>query len=252
MKNTNEKDYTFTFTDVTSITLTPDGKDGKAYIYCGDGSKGRMVTVASALVCDFDVSGAGGLDTGAEAASTGYFVYLIASVSDPATYPPALLFSVSSSSPTLPTGYTLRSDVIWFVANCDGGSNNDIYPFLHTGDYCFYDLITAGDGLGLQVLSSGAATSVTQITISYAVPSVASSYQANLRNQNTDANARNVEFYYDNGTTFCASALKIGALAGYDNSDHQSLILDPVKPLYYDWDAAPSYGSRVYIMSWKL
>jgi hypothetical protein len=51
-------------------------------------------------------AGAGGLDTGTEAASTWYYLWLIY---NPGTVDVAGLISASSSSPTLPSGYTYRA-----------------------------------------------------------------------------------------------------------------------------------------------
>ena len=62
-----------------------------------------VVSVGSALVCDLAVSGIGGLDTGSEASDTWYYLYV---VYNPATDDTKLLFSLSLSSPTLPTGYS--------------------------------------------------------------------------------------------------------------------------------------------------
>jgi len=62
-----------------------------------------VVSVPSALVCDLAVSGIGGLDTGSEASDTWYYLYV---VYNPATDDTKLIFSLSTTSPTLPSGYS--------------------------------------------------------------------------------------------------------------------------------------------------
>ena len=62
-----------------------------------------VVSVGSALVCDLAVSGIGGLDTGSEASDTWYYLYV---VYNPATDDTKLIFSLSTTSPTLPSGYS--------------------------------------------------------------------------------------------------------------------------------------------------
>lgn len=63
-------------------------------------------------------AGANGLDTGAVAASTWYYVYLIY---DPTTLTVAGLFSLSPTSPTLPAGYTYAARV--GAVRTDGTTN---------------------------------------------------------------------------------------------------------------------------------
>ncbi len=66
-------------------------------------------------------SGAGGLDTGAEASSTWYYGWLIGKPDGTID----LLLSTSATSPTMPTGYTFRGRVTAFYNNAS--SNIDPY-----------------------------------------------------------------------------------------------------------------------------
>ena len=77
---------------------------------------------------DITASGAGGLDTGSEAASTWYFIYLIW---NPTTETEAGLLSASATSPTLPSGYT-KKRLVGAVYN-DGSSN--FRRFVQHGKY---------------------------------------------------------------------------------------------------------------------
>ena len=61
------------------------------------------------------VSGAGGIDTGVVAQGTGYYVWVIYNTT---TASAAGLFSLSSTSPTMPSGYTFKARVAWnYVEN---------------------------------------------------------------------------------------------------------------------------------------
>ena len=153
--------FTFTRTDAATITLTPDGVDGKAYIPVSGGSDLITVVLSSALTCALTTAGAGGLDTGSETAAKGYLVFLITKA---AGVDPVLVFvrsdlSTNSGDPTYPTGYTHKSKPIFFVCNNGGASNNDILTFEHVGGKCFFtDIYTE-----MRILTSGQATSVAAV-----------------------------------------------------------------------------------------
>jgi hypothetical protein len=70
------------------------------------------------VTIDITVGGPNGLDTGAEAASTWYFVWLLW---NPATGKVAGLLSLSSTAPVLPAGHTYKA-LLGVVRN-DAGSN---------------------------------------------------------------------------------------------------------------------------------
>jgi hypothetical protein len=59
----------------------------------------------SDYIVDITASGLGGLDTGLEASNTWYYVWIIQDVSDGSV---GAIFSVSSTSPTMPSGYTKK------------------------------------------------------------------------------------------------------------------------------------------------
>ena len=70
------------------------------------GNTFRLKTVSVSV--NSAVSGAGGLDTGTLAANTGYFAWVIA---QPLGGNPTGLMSLSATSPTMPSGYTLAARV---------------------------------------------------------------------------------------------------------------------------------------------
>jgi len=65
----------------------------------------------------FGTSGAGGLDTGSEASNTSYHIWLIY---NPGTTTYAAMFSLSNSSPTMPSGYTKKRRVGSFYNDPSG------------------------------------------------------------------------------------------------------------------------------------
>jgi len=86
---------------------------------CADSTGVMMLKLTSAMTKQLDASwavgsAAGGLDTGAEAISTYYFVWLIRKDSDGTI---DVLISASSSSPTMPSGYTYKRLIGSFYNN---------------------------------------------------------------------------------------------------------------------------------------
>jgi len=81
----------------------------------------------ASVVADITVAGAGGLDAGAEAASTWYYVYLIY---DDTTPQYAALLSASPTAPTLPAGYQWARRVGSVYNNAAG----DFRAFVQMGD----------------------------------------------------------------------------------------------------------------------
>jgi len=127
----------------------------------GDDTGVVIMDVSGTITVDITASGANGLDTGAEASSTFYYIYLIF---NPTTEVLAGLFSISATSPTLPSGYTLKR-LVGVVRN-DGSS--DFISFLQVGENFDYTD-------RFNVLSGGTATSATTIDVSAFVPDSISS-----------------------------------------------------------------------------
>lgn len=83
-----------------------------------DSNANAMLVAVNLAGIDITASGANGLDTGAEAVSTWYYMWVIFNATTPAV---AGLLSASSSAPTLPAGYTHKA-LVGAVRN-DAGSN---------------------------------------------------------------------------------------------------------------------------------
>lgn len=84
------------------------------------------------LTVDMAFSGANGLDTGSEASSTWYYIWVIYNSS---TTTSAGLLSVSATAPTMPSGYTYKA-LIGAVYNDSGG---DFNIFHQVGKNCAVD-----------------------------------------------------------------------------------------------------------------
>lgn len=131
---------------------------------CSDDAARYPLELAATLTADITASGANGLDTGSEAASTWYYVFVIGDSSG--VNPPASLLSASPTSPTLPTGYDLKRR----VGSVRNDLSSDLVAFVQKGSGCdrryYYDASFASR----EVLSNGNATSFTVVDCSPLVP----------------------------------------------------------------------------------
>lgn len=148
-----------------SATSVKVGTSGENSILA-DSTDSTDILFAGELTANITLSGAGGLDTGSEAADTWYAIYVIAD-STKVVSPNAIL-STNAATPTLPVGYDVYRRVGW-VRN-DGSSN--FMNFVQYGrgrdrTYRYYDT----SGADLQVLSGGNATTFTSVDCSTLVPS---------------------------------------------------------------------------------
>ncbi len=110
------------------------------------------------LTLDITASGANGLDTGSEANSTWYHLWVISNGSTTAG-----LLSTSETAPTMPSGYTHKG-YVGAVYNDSGGDFNE---FHQVGDKVVIPLADA--------VSGGTATSYTSVSIAAIIPATASS-----------------------------------------------------------------------------
>jgi hypothetical protein len=144
---------------------------------CADSTDTYKIDVPSALTVTITTSGAGGLDTGSEAASTWYAVFVISDSTG--TNSPVGLFSLSATSPTLPSGYDIFRRVGWVRNN----ASSDFRRF-EQQDSGSSRLIRYQESLtDLLVLNAGGATSYTDISLTSYVPTtseVANLYTATI------------------------------------------------------------------------
>jgi hypothetical protein len=114
-------------------------------------------------VADITASGAGGLDTGAEASSTWYAIWLIY---NPTTATVKAMLSTSFTAPTMPSGYTKKRR----VGAIRNGAGSDFLKIVQRGDLCLY--LEEGNSAPTLVLSAGSATTFTDVAMSAVVPTV--------------------------------------------------------------------------------
>lgn len=134
---------------------------------CRDTDDTFDMIITSTLTATITSSGANGLDTGSEAASTFYYVWLIF---NPSTKTYASLFSTSSTSPTMPSGYTKKRRV-GVVRN---DSSSDLLNFRQFGKGNNRKYLYQEDqATTLRVLTGGTATAYTAVSVAAFVPSLA-------------------------------------------------------------------------------
>lgn len=153
----------------TAATLT---LDSEGIVMLNPANAGLKFIFAPTQTINITASGANGLDTGAEASNTWYYIWAI---SDGTNY--RGLLSVSSTSPTMPSGYTYK--LLVGVVRNDGSSN--FVPFYQYGD----EVYTAAT----QVLTNTAPGSITvlqSLSISSAVPPNAISCKGTMYSEGTD------------------------------------------------------------------
>jgi hypothetical protein len=121
-------------------------------------------------------SGVNGLDTGSESSSTWYYVWIIY---NPTTDTTAGLISTSSTSPTMPSGYTKKRRIGSFRNN----SSSNIIPFAQGGTgierrYMYTDGYKS-------ILVFGTNTSWTDVDCSDELPPVSRDFLMHLKNLGT-------------------------------------------------------------------
>lgn len=145
------------FASTTSLTFTA----GQAR----DTTNTNDIVLSSSKTLNLATTGINGLDTGSLAASTLYYVFAVGDSSS--NNDPGFLASLSST-PSLPSGYDMYRRVLRFLT--DGSSL--VLSFTQTGNgidrTITYDTI-------LQVLTTGHATTFTDVSCSASVPATATS-----------------------------------------------------------------------------
>jgi len=111
---------------IENLVISPDGTNPTfktiiGFGNCRDDTDSCFIVSEGNITIDITASGANGLDTGAETSDTWYAVHIVADSTG--TNSPAGLYSISGTSPTLPSGYDCFRRVGWV-------RNNDTSDFL--------------------------------------------------------------------------------------------------------------------------
>ncbi|OPY03781.1 MAG: hypothetical protein A4E60_00078 [Syntrophorhabdus sp. PtaB.Bin047] len=199
-----------------------------------DASGNPMRVLNLSMTADITVSGAGGLDTGSEAASTWYHLWITAK----ADGTKSVIFSTSATAPTLPTGYTYKAYIgAWY-----NGTDGHLKAAYQRGTrVVLAELRTEVTG--------GTATSYTSFAI--LVPSTARIWHGH------------VAVYANNGIgcAFVAtdgSGLGSAPLTGYDTSDGTAFqvanhcVIQTAQTLYYRIQTSgyATTGVNIYTGGW--
>lgn len=112
---------------------------------CVDSTNASVMTLASTQNVDISTTGINKLDTGTQANSTWYFVWLCSGGSGTGA-----VLSTSSTAPTLPTGYTTYKRLLGAVYNSSGGNILEFYQIGKKNDRTFIwsvyrAVVTAGN-----------------------------------------------------------------------------------------------------------
>jgi len=252
----------FSFTNVSTITLTPDGVDGSAQIitsgtFASAASTIKSITLTGSLTCNLSSSAGGGLDTGSKATDKGYYVFVITKDS---TYDaPLLLASLSETAPTMPSGYTYRSDPVWFMATDDTGPAGDVREFLDVNGSCFYNKV-------ITVLTDGVSTSWAAVDCSTVTPNNSRAWFKSL-SRSKSTSVWNTISLHTNGSDAVGSTFRTlmhvnvirnanGGPGSQQSWEHP--MVDAATSLYYHWTTAPGSGGsyppvfRIFCRGWTL
>jgi hypothetical protein len=92
------------------------------------------------LTANIAVSGAGGLDTGSPSNSTGYYLWIVCNMQ---TSVATLIFSLSATVPTMPSGYDGKALLGWMYRNSSGNFYRFLY--VHPGWFWWDEVRSAAD-----------------------------------------------------------------------------------------------------------
>ncbi|OHB77369.1 MAG: hypothetical protein A2Z34_11540 [Planctomycetes bacterium RBG_16_59_8] len=201
-----------------------------------DGIRLESVNVSA----DITAAGAGGRDAGSEAANMWYYVFVIAN-NDGTSWNG--LLSTSSTSPTMPSGFTKKRRV-GTVRN-DGSSN--FLQFVQEGSKVRY----SAPGGTNDILVAGQATSFTAISAAAFVPPTSRAV-ALAWNMTLGHNAVSVFWAQTRKPSAAAITSHLQMLSSPINNllteaSYMEQILDDSRQLEYYISAVPSAGGGVYI-----
>jgi hypothetical protein len=123
--------FEMSYLDAKGVTVTAGE--------CRDDTDTVNISRGTSLTLGLASAGAGGLDTGVEAANTWYYIYVISKADGTVN----LLASVSSSSPTMPSGYLYKR----YIGPIKNDAASDVVKFWQFGngvdrEYFFDDDLT--------------------------------------------------------------------------------------------------------------
>ena len=149
-----------TWVSVTSIKVGTSGKTTSLR----DKDDTFDISFSGELTAIITVAGKGGLDTGAEAANTWYFLHVIGDSNG--VNAPDVVLSLSATAPTLPAGY----DKSRRVGPTRNNASSNLLKFNQRGAGRNRRYVYDETRATVQVLTSGSATTFTTISLANFVP----------------------------------------------------------------------------------
>ncbi len=195
--------------------------DADAVVVRDGNGLGKRITSIN-LTCQITASGVNGLDSGSEAADTWYYIWVIWNGTTAAS-----LLSVSSTAPTMPSGYTYKG----LVGAIYNDSSSDLYSYCQRGNDFIHDEAT-------DILSGGVNTSYTSVDLSTRVPPIATGVRGAVRCGSAQSLGR---------AWVAATNQGLGETGQFEQSDpgvaangrsHFSLIMAETQTIYYRTDNA--------------
>lgn len=177
-----------TWTSVSTVTIGVGA--------CRDKTDSYTIRVAAPLVANIAIVGAGGLDTGVEAPSTFYSIFVIADSTG--VNPVSSLLSTGGDNPTLlPPGY----DIYRRVGYVRNNSSSDFREYVTYGQGAERSIQYRDALSSRQQLTGGAATVVTAINCGSLIPNSSSYGRFQFAQRGTV-----VASFYDDPTQLLANA----------------------------------------------
>lgn len=189
------------------------------------------------LVADITVSGLNGLDTGARAANQWYYVWAISNGLTTGS-----LLSLSSTAPTMPSGYTFKKLV--GAVRTDGSSN--LLNFMQSGTDAFYMAANS-------ILSGGTSTVWTSVGLGSYVPPLATAvFLLGFMSYNTGGGPSWYTLNLgSNNQSMYAFLQSYGGSYAFTNAAQFLIPLSTAQTVYYYLNS--SYGSAyLYVQGYRL
>lgn len=210
----------------------------------GDGSGNNVVERNVAGTINTATTGAGGLDTGAIAVSTWYSIWRIGKTDGTRSF----LFSLSSTAPTMPSGYTLKARIGWF--RTDGSANKFPFGFTQYGRRAQW-LVAAGSNIASPYLmASGTSVAVwTAVATGAYVPPTASKIQVTLSCLNIFSNAG---FSVAPNNAYASTNAFVGLYQGNTNGTNLIANADlALESTSIYWGGSSTGTSSLYCNGWE-
>lgn len=194
------------------------------------------------LTADLGTSGANGLDTGTKANNTAYFLYVIGK--EDGTM--ASLWSLSATTPTMPTGYIYKRRVGWNRTDSSG----NIYRVAQYGKCAHYVVTTGTNTANLLAIATGAAGNISSayvaVSVSSFVPSTAFNILLNI-NMTTPGN---IIVSPNNAYGFYNSATNPPYHSSPNSTATASFVTMPLESNNIYWASAAS-SSGIFCIGWE-